>query len=327
MIMRNLVSVMAWSLSVVAGYSAAHASEVDPWLRDSLRPWESLTALTCTMTESRGSVVQGRGIHRVVNRTVTWTWSAEPAAFHLAIVGGPIDVLTEEHRNDPAVMRFFAIEFPSDWRTSAIAYGADRMHVFNAETGVITSQRLHEDLAPLAFQASTPLPLEPYRFLNAAATDDEILPRHLLLERLRNPAWVTQQWNLLEMRCSEQTPQRRVLVGSLPPEESGAERQPFEVIVIPHAETQIPVIAEVRHPLLRTAGLTYTTYVRADGTRMPICSGMTIPGIERDHVATMTAMNLDVVLEPEDLVIDVSQARSVFDADEGIEIVIDAGSP
>lgn len=316
---------LALVLCLTGSINHLGASQVDPWLDQALAPWRAIHSVRCTIDQSRGSIQQTAEQNpRVVSRSLRWTAICEPMGMLLEITGGPMEQPLPSVQDRPGVQLFMRLEYPADWRTSAIGYAADRMHSFSADTGVIETQRLQGDLSGPAFEGTTPLPLLPFSFLNASASDNDVRPRTVLLERMRDPTWVAKQWDLLRIESKEDGPGRRILRGRLPEHEGG---EPFEVVLERHAGSNIPVVTHLSWPYLGVSDLVYHTYPRRDGTLMPVCVRSTVKGLQRDDIASLTSLTFDEDLGLEDLAMDVSQARRVLDIDEGVEVPIDAGSP
>jgi len=320
--MRPFIALIL-SLPAVTGHLCA--SEVDPWLDQALAPWRAIHTVRCTVDQSRGSIQQTAEQNpRVVSRSLRWTAITEPMGMLLEITGGPMEQPLPAVQDQPGVRLFMRLEYPADWRTGAVGYADDRMQVFRADTGVIETQRLQGDLSGPAFEGTTPLPLLPFSFLNASASDDDARPRAVLLERLRDPTWVAKQWNLLRIEAKDDGAGRRLLQGRLPEHEGG---DPFEVVLERQEGSDIPIVSHLSWPYLGVSDFVYQPYPRSDGTSMPVCARSTVKGLQRDDIAVLTSLTFDEDLGLEDLAMDVSQARTVLDVDEGIEVPIDAGSP
>ncbi len=329
--------VITWAAPALLAYliggalCAAGAAEVDPWLLEAIKPWQRLSAIRCSIEESRGSVFPKPGNDVVVSRSITWLWTAKPDVGYLAIVGGPKIVPNEQALKLPGTASYMNMEYGNNWITRSVAYGAGRLSLLNEESGTLTTRAWPGTGTMIAEESADVVPLRPFEFLTRGSGDTASMV--MVPELLRDKAWILKQWQGLNMTVRSADGPRRVLSGTFAPEEGSTIRaEGIEVVLEQDPQTHVPVIVETTQfdasggGFKLVSSFVYAKHQLADGTPIPVCSSITIPGKVRNHVAAVTACIIDKPIPATEMAIDVSKARRVFDVDTGVTINVDAGA-
>lgn len=324
-------------LTILLLAAAAMAEEqVDPWLQEAIAPWRKVLSIQTSQHDRRDSFIPNPKVDINVTRSLNWTWQASPLAFLVAIEAGPRVAPSDYMKKNPeAWQRYQAFEYPPAWCTRALLRQADRYSAFDPQTGVIRTGSIPSNQREIASLASDPVPLWPLRCL--AINAEGLTSESLLLERLRDEAWIAGQWKLLSCRTQEASATRHVIAGSLPinPADGNAvagkspRGDAFTLVLERDAATGVPVVTgmtDAGTPVKAT--FTYAAHRLADGSPIPICSRIELRSAKdwvKPWVMELTSCTIDAVIDPGRLAIDPSQAREVFDVDTGVSIPVDAG--
>ncbi len=321
---------MAVAACVAVAGGRLAAEDIDPWLLAAAQPWHKITTIRCAIEETRGSHIPAPGGKVEVSRAVTWLWSAKPDAGLLAIVGGPRPVPGEAERKNAAYMRYYGNEYDRNWCTRTMAYGNGRFSSLEDVRGLLRIRAWQEaQLDWLSCDFIEVVPLYPFDFLKRSSADFEAIG--VLPEQLRNAGWLKRKWADFEFKPKSTTPARHVIAGTFPPSAGNlAREESIEVVLELDGQTHLPVIVATTEAASSenyslTKSFTYTTHHFADGSAFPLCTGVSIPGDDRPHIAVVKTCQVDKPIAPAELVLDVSQARRVLDVDTGATLEVDAG--
>jgi hypothetical protein len=257
-------------------------------------------------------------------------WSAKTDDGFLAIVGGPRPAPNVAAASNPQLARYLNIEYGRDWTSRTFAYGRGRISSLDEETGRLETRLWNGEVDALLYDYIEVTPLYPYEFLKRGKAD--FIAKAIAPEQLRDPLLIKRKWAEMHLVTKTVDATRHTCSGSFPPQDESLDRvEGFEFVIERDAATQVPVITAMSLIDLATgmpwqsSTFSYGRYQLADGTPIPICVAMQSSGTVRNHVAKLSACVIDKPIPLEEMTIDVSKARQVYDEDSGVTIKVDAG--
>jgi hypothetical protein len=330
---NRLLRLLAFLVACGAGAGwcgSVSAAEVDPWFTEAIKPWQKLSTIRSTCTESRGSLFPQAGNDVVVSRSVTWLWSAKTGDGFLAITGGPRPVLSAAAKSNPQVALHLNLEYGRDWTSRSFAYGRGRVSSLDDETGRLETALWNGGVDSLLYDYIEVVPLYPFEFLKRCKSNSIV--KAIAPEQLRDPLLIKRKWAELQITTKVAEAARHTCSGSFPTLDDTPDRvEGFEFVIERDAATQVPVITTVTLIDLttgkpwQTSTFSYDKHQLADGTPIPICAAMHASGPVRNHVAILNSCVIDKPIPLDEMTIDVSKARQVYDGDSGVTINVDAG--